>query len=199
MKDDGCVHENDTDMALESDSSFSHDDRNFDEISGLDEGVDSVMESAFSIHTPPALESVVPVVGADAATEASVHAMADGDDNAPTDRDLDQFDSVDDSDKVTLDQVDIAQLSASQPDGDAVAIPRSVLGSISVDVRVELGETSINLNELYALQEGQILELDRELGAPLDVVVNNQVVAKCEIVSINYRYAIRIIELVNTQ
>ena len=45
----------------------------------------------------------------------------------------------------------------------------------------------------------QLVELDRELGAPLDVVVNNQVVAKCEIVSINYRYAIRIIELINTQ
>jgi flagellar motor switch protein FliN/FliY len=90
-------------------------------------------------------------------------------------------------------------LSASNSGGDSVAIPKSVLGSISVDVRVELGETMINLNQLYALREGQILELDRELGAPLDVVVNGQIIAKCEIVSINYRYAIRIIELINTQ
>lgn len=159
---------------------------------------DSVLESAFSIHSPPAIddsESIIePMIDDDATDDA-------GDlEDAHTHIDDANNDDVnnDDADKVALDTVEIAPLMQSESSGSSVQIPQSVLGSISVDVRVELGETHINLNQLYTLREGQILELDRELGDPLDVVVNGQVIAKCEIVSINYRYAIRIIELINT-
>ena len=149
---------------------------------------DSVMDAAFSSHTPPILTDEATVIDSLDSPELQEESERD----APADIEAP-------AEKTDLDHVEIAPLeSAVASNGGSVAIPQSVLGSISVDVRVELGETLINLNQLYELREGQILELDRELGAPLDVVVNGQTIAKCEIVSINYRYAIRIIELINT-
>ena len=56
---------------------------------------------------------------------------------------------------------------------------------------------SMNLNALYKLRAGQIITLDREVGDALEVIVNDQVIAKCEIVVVDYNYAIRITELVS--
>jgi|GEM_PF-1291410 flagellar motor switch protein FliN/FliY len=193
MKDDGYLNEIEADSVIESDPDVVSEDLHVDSDSELDDSTDSVMESAFSIHTPPRVDEEEPVI------EAISEPVDEAELVEETVADLADDPALENSEKINLDQVDIAHLSASDSGGDSVAIPQSVLGSISVDVRVELGETMINLNQLYALREGQILELDRELGAPLDVVVNGQVIAKCEIVSINYRYAIRIIELINTQ
>ena len=193
MKDDGYLNEIETDSVIESDPYAVSEDLCVDSDSELDDSTDSVMESAFSIHTPPRVDEEEPLI------EAISEPVDEPEPVEGAVDDLADDPALENSEKINLDQVDIAHLSASDSGGDSVAIPQSVLGSISVDVRVELGETMINLNQLYALREGQILELDRELGAPLDVVVNGQVIAKCEIVSINYRYAIRIIELINTQ
>jgi len=193
MKDDGYLNEIEADSVIESDPDVVSEDLHVDSDSELDDSTDSVMESAFSIHTPPRVDEEEPVI------EAISEPVDEPEPVEGAVDDLADDPALENSEKINLDQVDIAHLSASDSGGDSVAIPQSVLGSISVDVRVELGETMINLNQLYALREGQILELDRELGAPLDVVVNGQVIAKCEIVSINYRYAIRIIELINTQ
>jgi flagellar motor switch protein FliN/FliY len=193
MKDDGYLNEIESDSVIESDPEVVLEDLYVDSDSELDDSTDSVMESAFSIHTPPRADEEEPIIEAISEPVDEPEPVEGAVDNLTNDP------ALENSEKINLDQVDIAHLSASNSGGDSVAIPQSVLGSISVDVRVELGETMINLNQLYALREGQILELDRELGAPLDVVVNGQIIAKCEIVSINYRYAIRIIELINTQ
>ncbi len=193
MKDDGYLNEIESDSVIESDPEVVSENLYVDSDSELDDSTDSVMESAFSIHTPPRVDEEEPLI------EAISEPVDEPEPVEGAVDDLADDPALENSEKINLDQVDIAHLSASNSGGDSVAIPQSVLGSISVDVRVELGETMINLNQLYALREGQILELDRELGAPLDVVVNGQVIAKCEIVSINYRYAIRIIELINTQ
>jgi flagellar motor switch protein FliN/FliY len=193
MKDDGYLNEIESDSVIESDPEVVSENLCVDSDSELDDSTDSVMESAFSIHTPPRVDEEEPLF------EAISEPVDEPEPVEGAVDDLADDPALENSEKINLDQVDIAHLSASDSGGDSVAIPQSVLGSISVDVRVELGETMINLNQLYALREGQILELDRELGAPLDVVVNGQVIAKCEIVSINYRYAIRIIELINTQ
>jgi flagellar motor switch protein FliN/FliY len=193
MKDDGYLNEIESDSVIESDPEVVLEDLYVDSDSELDDSTDSVMESAFSIHTPPRADEEEPIIEAISEPVDEPEPVEGAVDNLTNDP------ALENSEKINLDQVDIAHLSASNSGGDSVAIPQSVLGSISVDVRVELGDTMINLNQLYALREGQILELDRELGAPLDVVVNGQIIAKCEIVSINYRYAIRIIELINTQ
>lgn len=63
---------------------------------------------------------------------------------------------------------------------------------IAVTVSVELGHASLRIEELLALHQGAVLELDRRAGDPVDVVVNGQLIAKGEVVVVDDTFGVRI-------
>lgn len=67
-----------------------------------------------------------------------------------------------------------------------------VFSNIPVHVSVELGRSQISLKEIFELSEGSIIELERMVGEPLDLVVNGQVVAQGEVVAIDNNYGLRV-------
>jgi len=71
-----------------------------------------------------------------------------------------------------------------------------VLQNISVSITVEVGRTSMKIRDLLRLTQGSVVELDRIAGEPLDLMVNNTVVAQGEIVLVNERYGIRLTRVV---
>ena len=71
-----------------------------------------------------------------------------------------------------------------------------VLENIEVKLTVEVGSTEIKIRDLLRLNEGSVVELDRLAGEPLDLLVNNTVVAQGEIVLVNDRYGIRLTRVV---
>jgi flagellar motor switch protein FliN/FliY len=78
--------------------------------------------------------------------------------------------------------------------------PRAIealLHDVPLEVTVELGRARMNLSELAAhLGPGSIITLDTPTGAPLDVRVNNRLVARAEAIAIGEKCGIRIVELV---
>ncbi len=76
-------------------------------------------------------------------------------------------------------------------------IQDGVFNQISVQLAVELGRTKISLKDVYELNEGSIIELDRLVGEPLDIVINNQVIGQGEVVAIDHHYGIRITHIVS--
>jgi flagellar motor switch protein FliN/FliY len=73
----------------------------------------------------------------------------------------------------------------------------ALLHDVPLDVTVELGRIRMNLSELAAhLGPGSIITLDTPTGAPLDVRVNNRLVARAEAIAIGEKCGIRIVELV---
>ena len=75
-------------------------------------------------------------------------------------------------------------------------INSEVLETISVTISVEVGRSSIKIRDLLRLTQGRVVELDRIAGEPLDLLVNNTVVAQGEIVLVNDRYGIRLTKVV---
>jgi flagellar motor switch protein FliN/FliY len=83
---------------------------------------------------------------------------------------------------------------ASQPAETAPAAPASaaaasggfdgldVVMSIPVEIEIVLGTTQMPLSRLMKLTRGAIIPLDRKVGEPVDIVVNNRVVARGEVV-----------------
>ncbi len=67
---------------------------------------------------------------------------------------------------------------------------------IPVSVSVELGRAQVSLKEIFELSEGSIIELDRLVGEPLDLVVNGQVVAQGEVVAIDNNYGLRVTHVI---
>jgi flagellar motor switch protein FliN/FliY len=75
-------------------------------------------------------------------------------------------------------------------------IDPDVLHNIPVTVSVEVGRTSIKIRDLMRLTQGSVVELDRLAGEPLDLLVNNTLIAQGEIVLVNERYGVRLTSVV---
>jgi flagellar motor switch protein FliN/FliY len=71
-------------------------------------------------------------------------------------------------------------------------IDPEVLQNISVTMTVEVGRAMIKIRDLMRLTQGSVVELDHIAGEPLDLLVNDTVVAQGEIVLVNDRYGIRL-------
>lgn len=68
---------------------------------------------------------------------------------------------------------------------------------IPVTLSLELGSTTINLGDLLKLNKGSVVALEKEASEPLDVKVNGTLIAFAEVVVINDRYGIRLIDVVS--
>ncbi len=68
--------------------------------------------------------------------------------------------------------------------------------NIPLDVTVELGRTRMNIGDLLNLDKGAVIELDKEASEPLDILVNDQPVAKGEVVVMEKRFGIRITDII---
>lgn len=72
-----------------------------------------------------------------------------------------------------------------------------VLLDIPLKVNVELGRTKILVNDLIKLHKGSVIELSKLAGEPLDLLVNDKVVAKGEVIVVNEKFGIRLSEIVS--
>lgn len=86
-----------------------------------------------------------------------------------------------------------------QLDAGAVeqANPNSIdlLKDVALVVQAELGKTRRLVRDILRLQVGSVLELDKEIGEPVDVLVNNKSIARGEVVEIDGQYGVRITEI----
>lgn len=91
-----------------------------------------------------------------------------------------------------------AQAEASQEQDEAAGTPASdqsqptkeghgidaILG-VKLDVRVVLGRNRMPVSELLNLTKGSVIELDRKVGEPVDVMINDRVVARGDLIKTN--------------
>lgn len=72
-----------------------------------------------------------------------------------------------------------------------------LLLDVPLQVTVELGRTRMTIQELLSLGPGAVIELDKTAGEPLDIVVNDRLVARGEAVVVNDKFGIRITDIVS--
>lgn len=70
-----------------------------------------------------------------------------------------------------------------------------LLLDIPLEIVVELGRTKKKISEVLELTSGSIVELDKMAGEPVDVYVNNKLIAKGEVVVIEEHFGVRIKEI----
>ncbi len=74
-----------------------------------------------------------------------------------------------------------------------------MLLDVELDVYIELGRTNLSIKRILELSPGSIVELDRMAGEPVDLLVNDKVVAKGEVVVVDENFGIRIVSLVSAE
>jgi len=108
--------------------------------------------------------------------QKSIDALVSGDSKTPSSKDQDDTSSVDDvDDEKKLDLV--------------LDIP--------VELTVELGKSKIKIKDFLALSQGSSITFSNLEGEPLDILANNKLIAKGEVVVENQKYGIRITELLS--
>jgi len=69
---------------------------------------------------------------------------------------------------------------------------------IPMQVSVQLGSTRMLIRDLLQLGQGSVIELEKLAGEPLEVLVNNRLVARGEVVVVNEKFGIRLTDVVST-
>ncbi|GFZ83963.1 flagellar motor switch phosphatase FliY [Paenibacillus marchantiophytorum] len=72
-----------------------------------------------------------------------------------------------------------------------------LLLDIPLKVTVELGRTHKVIKDILELSQGSIIELDKLAGEPVDILVNNKLIAKGEVVVIDENFGVRVTDIVN--
>ena len=68
--------------------------------------------------------------------------------------------------------------------------------SVPLEISVEIGKTKRQIKEILEFSQGTIIELDKQAGALVDIIVNGQLIAKGEVVVVNDNFGVRIVEIV---
>jgi flagellar motor switch protein FliN/FliY len=68
---------------------------------------------------------------------------------------------------------------------------------IPLSISVELGRTKMVINDMLQLGQGSVLELDKLAGEPLEVYVNNKLMAKGEVVLVNDKFGVRLTDIIS--
>jgi flagellar motor switch protein FliN len=96
-----------------------------------------------------------------------------------------------------LPEAPLQNLQADNVNNGETASLEAIL-DIPVSLSVQIGQTKISIKNLLQLNQGSVVELERLAGEPLDVMVNNTLVAHGEIVVVNEKYGIRLTDIVST-
>lgn len=67
---------------------------------------------------------------------------------------------------------------------------------VPLQVTAELGTCKMSVAEVLKLGTGSIIELDRLAGGPVDLLVNNKLIARGEVVAVDDNFGVRVTELI---
>jgi len=70
-----------------------------------------------------------------------------------------------------------------------------MLQDVSLTVQAELGRTRRQVKEILRLQVGTVLQLEKEAGEPVDILVNEKAIARGKVVEIDGQYGVQITEI----
>ncbi|ANB57210.1 flagellar motor switch protein FliN [Anoxybacillus sp. B7M1] len=96
-------------------------------------------------------------------------------------------------------QVQPADFASFEPAPLAEAEARNLnmLLDIPLQVTVELGRTKRSVQDILNLSSGSIIELDKLAGEPVDILVNNKLIAKGEVVVIDENFGVRVTDIIS--
>ena len=82
--------------------------------------------------------------------------------------------------------------------GNVPAGAIDLLKDVDLNVKIELGRTRMLIEDVLKLAEGSVVELDKLAGDPVDIFVNEQLVARGEVLVLNENFCVRINEIITT-
>ena len=73
-----------------------------------------------------------------------------------------------------------------------------LLNDVDLDLKIELGRTHMQLEEVLKLRRGSVITLDKLAGDPVDIFVNGRMVARGEVLVLNDNFCVRVAQLLGS-
>ncbi len=86
----------------------------------------------------------------------------------------------------------------AEGEGEDAEVNVDLIMDLPLQVVVELGHAKMLINDLLQIGQGSVIELNKQVGEPLDVLVNGKLVARGEVVVVKDRFGVRITEILST-
>lgn len=93
-----------------------------------------------------------------------------------------------------LENLDMMQARQNFTAGEDIEL--DAIESVPVEITVVLGETNISIDNLLKLGKGAVVQLDKKIGEPVELYVNERCVAKGEIVVVDNKIGITMTEII---
>ncbi|QDU88222.1 Flagellar motor switch protein FliN [Pirellulimonas nuda] len=89
---------------------------------------------------------------------------------------------------------DLQEFGGTPANMDAATL--ELVRDVELDLKIELGRTDMNLEDVLRLKRGSVVTLDKLAGDPVDVIVNGRLVARGEVLVLNDNFCVRVTELI---
>lgn len=116
--------------------------------------------------------------------------MAETNDDLEGLEDIDNLDDINSSADAGLEGEEGSEFSEESGNLDLIL-------DIPLTVTVELGRSKMLINDLLQLGQGSVIELTKLVGEPLEVLVNQKLVARGEVVVVNEKFGVRLTDIVS--
>ncbi len=95
--------------------------------------------------------------------------------------------------------VKLPEFEAGAEDDQASQRMEDLLGDVNLRVKIRLGKTVILVEDLLKLKPGRVVQLDSLSGDPVDILVNDRVVGKGEVIVLNEAFCVRVTDIFTVQ
>jgi flagellar motor switch protein FliN/FliY len=106
---------------------------------------------------------------------------------------LEDVKGIDEREEGDKDGEDMGEEAASKGETKSM----DLILDIPLTVAVELGRSKMLINDLLQLGQGSVIELTKLVGEPLEVLVNQKLVARGEVVVVNEKFGVRLTDIVS--
>lgn len=100
---------------------------------------------------------------------------------------------------VNIQQTQFPQFTLQNTTNPSVNSNMDMLMDVSLDVSVEIGKAKRKIKEIIEFGQGTVIELSKQAGAPVDIVVNGRLLARGDVVVIDDNFGVRITEILGTK
>ena len=107
--------------------------------------------------------------------------------------------AVEEKDEAAVEEKDetaVEEKDETAVEGDGKSASLDLILDIPLTVTCELGRSKMLINDLLQLGQGSVIELTKLVGEPLEVLVNEKLVARGEVVVVNEKFGVRLTDIV---
>jgi flagellar motor switch protein FliN len=114
--------------------------------------------------------------------------------------DIDNMSGIGDAKPTTTTTIDDAPTKAiSKKVGTPSVGNLDLLLDVKMNLVVELGRTKIEVKDVLDLGSGSVVELDKFTGEPVDLFINNRLVARGDVIAIDESFGIKVSEIIDPE